>query len=149
MESLHHLDRASAPWAAPQGDRLSAAEPDRLALSQAWVALLGGSPAQQELALAALVEGTDGRIDRDQDAHGPDWAAQQRAQLHVLLLRLVRTLPVGGPLQKAARWHSRLSHEALMAHVQEHGGSAVIDEALRAGCLLLQMPGSGAPGLAH
>lgn len=123
--------------------------PGRLALSQAWITFLGGTGQQQEQALAQLVSGTDRLIEQEQDVRGSDWVAQQRAALHAMLMRLVRSLPVHSALRRAALWHSRLSHESLVAHLQEHGPSPVIDEALRAGCLVLRLPGSGAAALTH
>lgn len=121
--------------------------------SASWsdgLSAVGAAPGrQQEQALTQLVSGTDRLIEQEQDARGSDWVAQQRAALHVMLIRLVRSLPVHSALRRAALWHSRLSHEALVAHLQEHGPSPVIDEALRAGCLVLRLPGSGAAALTH
>lgn len=121
----------------------------RLALSEAWITWVGGSPQQQERALAQLVWRTDRLIEQGQDAQGDDWAAHQRAALHLLLMGLVRSLPANSTLRRDALWHSRQSHEALTAHLQEYGPSAAIEEALRAGCLLLQIPGSAAAVTPH
>lgn len=71
--------------------------PGRLALSQAWITFLGGTGQQQEQALAQLVSGTDRLIELEQDVRGSDWVAQQRAALHAMLMRLVRSLPVTAP----------------------------------------------------
>ena len=136
----------SGSWTnAPLPDR----HPGRLELSEAWVAWLGGSPQQQALALGRLVLGTDRLVEQGQDVHGPSWAAHQRAALHRLLMGLVQSLPVHSALRREALWHSRLSHEALVVHLQQHGPSTVIEEALRAGCLLLRWPGAETAARRH
>mgnify|MGYP006198269357 CR=1 FL=1 len=39
--------------------------------------------------------------------------------------------------RKAAVWHSRDTHDALVNHWQAHGPDPVIERALRAGCLVM------------
>lgn len=67
-------------------------------------------------------------------------AARTLAQAHMGLLRLVQAPPHTGALHRAAVWHCRDTHAALLAHWGEHGADPEIDRALRAGCLTLTSP---------
>lgn len=69
-----------------------------------------------------------------------DLAASTLAQAHMALLLLVQAQPHTGALHRAAVWHCRDTHAALLAHWGEHGAHPDIDRALRAGCLTLNPP---------
>jgi len=45
--------------------------------------------------------------------------------------------PGASAWRKAAVWHSRDTHDALVNHWQAHGPDPVIERALRAGCLVM------------
>jgi|GEM_PF-1671340 len=75
--------------------------------------------------------------DLQADEGRPDQAAATLAQAHVALLQLVRSHPHAGAWHRAAVWHCRDTHAALLAHWGEHGAHPDIDRALRAGCLTL------------
>ena len=53
------------------------------------------------------------------------------------LLALIRQHPLTDGWHRAAVWHGRDTHAALLAHRAEHGDHPDIDRALRAGCLTL------------
>lgn len=67
-----------------------------------------------------------------------DGAARTLAQAHVALLTLVRTQPQTSAWHRAAVWHSRDTHAALLSHGAEHGVHADIVQALRAGCMVVR-----------
>lgn len=64
-------------------------------------------------------------------------AAATLAQAHLTLLALIRQHPLTDGWHRAAVWHGRDTHAALLAHRAEHGDHPDIDRALRAGCLTL------------
>ena len=52
-------------------------------------------------------------------------------------VRLILGQPGASAWRKAAVWHSRDTHDALVNHWQAHGPDPVIERALRAGCLVM------------
>jgi len=64
-------------------------------------------------------------------------AASTLAQAHIALLAVLQHQPCGSSWHRAAAWHMRLTHAALMAHWVTHGHHADIDRAVRAGCMTL------------
>lgn len=71
------------------------------------------------------------------EAGSPEAAAGTLAQAHMALLSLVQRCPHTDAWHRAAVWHCRETHAALLAHWAQHGGHADIERALRAGCLPL------------
>lgn len=64
-------------------------------------------------------------------------AAAAIADAHTTLVRLILGQPGASAWRKAAVWHSRDTHDALVNHWQAHGPDPVIERALRAGCLVM------------
>lgn len=117
-----------------------------LGMARAWVAeALAGQrealalPASQvDARLCAFVSGHRCLAELQTEAGNPDLAAETLAQAHRGLLALVPRHPPASAWHRAAAWHGRDTHAALLDHRSEHGEHPDIDQALRAGCLSLR-----------
>lgn len=67
-------------------------------------------------------------------------AARTLADAHTGLLDVLCLHACGCGWHRAAVWHMRQTHAAMMAHWAAHGRSSDIDRAVRAGCLTFITP---------
>ena len=112
----------------------------QLALGHAQHWLLGaGSPSADEC-LSALVSSHLCIAGLLEAQGSTDEAAKGLAKVHQALLRIIYQQTRASAWHRAAIWHSRDTHAALLAFVQTHGRHPVIDDAFRAGCLSLCVP---------
>ena len=110
----------------------------------AWLATHPGSnasrPAGAEDYLATLVSHHLHLADLLSAEDENDQAAEALADIHQKLLLLVADTATDRAWSRAALWHIRNTHRALLAHLSEYGFYPAIERALRAGCLTLQLP---------
>ena len=93
--------------------------------------------AQADARVCAFVSSHRCLADLQTEGGSPELAASTLAQAHTTMLSLLQAHPSAGAWHRAAAWHSRDTHAALMAHWADHGPHPHIDRALRAGCLAL------------
>jgi len=93
------------------------------------------SDTQADARLSALVSSHRCLADLQSDQGCPELAAGTLAQVHTVLLGLLRQYPQAHAWHRAAVWHCRDTHAALLAHWAEYGAHPDIDRAMRAGCL--------------
>ncbi|MBA4262629.1 MAG: hypothetical protein C0443_11610 [Comamonadaceae bacterium] len=136
------LSLRQAEQARHAGQLLMALAHYRQALAQAQQALQAQHPLRHEEALQALVTSSAALAELTEEAQSPALAARIRADLHRALHKLLCGQVV---LRRSALWHCRVSHEALMRHVQDHGWSADIEAALRAGCMAMHCASVAGP----
>lgn len=96
----------------------------------------GLSDSDADARLCALVSSHRCLADLQAEEGCTEMAVRTLAQAHTVLLGLLRQYPQSHAWHRAAIWHCRDTHAALLAHWDEHGAHPDIERALRAGCLL-------------
>jgi hypothetical protein len=107
------------------------------ALGQAHEQVEAGHTDNADACLAALVSSSLCLSELQVEQGCRSQAAAVIADAHTTLVRLILGQPCASAWRKAAVWHSRDTHEALVNHWQAHGPDPVIVRALRAGCLVI------------
>ncbi len=93
--------------------------------------------AQADARVCAFVSSHRCLADLQAEGGSPELGALTLAQAHMALLLLVQTHPPSAAWHRAAAWHCRDTHAAVLAHWGAHGAHPDLERALRAGCLAL------------
>jgi hypothetical protein len=96
-------------------------------------------PGRAEDCVAALVVSCHNLADLHAGQGDLDLAAEHLSRAHEALIALLLDSGRDPALQQAAIRHSRETHMALIAHVSRHGPDPLITQALRAGCLAMNV----------
>lgn len=93
--------------------------------------------AEADARVCAFVSSHRCLADLQAEGGHPDMGAVTLAQAHMALLALVQAHPQSAAWHRAAAWHCRDTHAAVLAHWGVHGAHPDLERALRAGCLAL------------
>ncbi|MGJ7491318.1 hypothetical protein [Variovorax sp. ZT4R33] len=118
-----------------RADRAEALYCRALDLAQRLLDAPDAPPASADDRIAALVVSHLNLADLYRDADRMEAGVAQLCTAHRALMALLRDRRAGPALQLAACRHSRETHAALVAHLDEHGAHPAVLAALRAGCM--------------
>ncbi len=104
-----------------------------LVIAQSLMTHGGGFSADDRL--AAFVVSRLNLADLHNDLDEPQATVAHLCGAHETLMALVRDPSGDHDMQQAAFRHSRETHAALLAHLNEHGSHPAVLDALRAGCM--------------
>ena len=109
-----------------------------LSTVQKWLSGNGGATPDE--CLSAFVFSYLSIAELQADKGDIDGAANSLSEVHQALLTLIAQQARTSAWHQAAVWHSRHTHDALVAHLMAHGRHPAIDRAFRSGCLTLSAP---------